>query len=77
MLPAFKPKWDAQLGAEQLYSAYRSAGLTLEEFEGPRYQRISHIQQLIRDGILTSDLRYCDAVTSLAATLRGPQQAIM
>ena len=76
-LPAFKPKWDAQLGAEQLYSAYRSAGLALEEFEGPRYQRISHIQQLIRDGILTSDLRYSDAVPAFEATLQGPQQAIM
>jgi nucleoside-diphosphate-sugar epimerase len=42
MLPAFKPRWDARRGAEQLYKAYPS-GLTLEEFEGPRYQRIAHI----------------------------------
>src|SRR5262249_37896040 len=42
-LPAFKPEWDARRGAEQLYHAYRSSGVTLVEFEGPRYQRIGHI----------------------------------
>jgi nucleoside-diphosphate-sugar epimerase len=58
VLRAFKPQWDARRGAEQLYSAYRSAGLTLEEFEGPRYQRIAHIQKLIADGVLGADLRH-------------------
>lgn len=58
MLPAFKPQWDARRGAEQLYEAYRKSGLTLEEFEGPRYQRISHIQKLITDGIVAEDLRH-------------------
>jgi nucleoside-diphosphate-sugar epimerase len=56
-LPAFKPLWDARMGAEQLYKAYRSSGLTLEEFEGPRYQRIGHIRKLLADGILDADLR--------------------
>jgi nucleoside-diphosphate-sugar epimerase len=59
VLPAFKPRWDARRGVEQLYSAYRSAGLTLKEFEGPRYQRIGHIQTLIAEGILGADLRHC------------------
>jgi nucleoside-diphosphate-sugar epimerase len=58
VLPAFKPQWDARRGAEQLHSAYRSARLTLEEFEGPRYQRIRHIQKLIADGVLAADLRH-------------------
>jgi nucleoside-diphosphate-sugar epimerase len=57
-LPAFKPRWDARMGAEQLYKAYRSSGLTLEEFEGPRYQRIGHIKKLMAEGILDGDLRY-------------------
>ena len=61
VLPAFKPQWDARRGAEQLYAAYRKTALTLEEFEGPRYQRISHIQGLIKDGILTTDMRYVAA----------------
>jgi nucleoside-diphosphate-sugar epimerase len=58
VLPAFKPQWDARRGALQLYEAYRKSGLTLEEFEGPRYQRISHVQNLIADGILAEDLRH-------------------
>ena len=60
-LPVFKPQWDARKGAEQLYAAYRQANLTLEQFEGPRYQRIGHIQGLLRDGILDSDLRHARA----------------
>lgn len=58
VLPAFKPQWDARRGAEQLYNAYRQSELTLEDFEGPRYQRIGHIQKLIADGILADDLRH-------------------
>ena len=58
VLPAFKPQWDARRGAEQLYDAFRQSKLTLEEFEGPRYQRIGHIQKLIADGILADDLRH-------------------
>jgi nucleoside-diphosphate-sugar epimerase len=57
-LSAFKPHWDARMGAEQLYRAYRSSGLTLEEFEGPRYQRISHIKKLMAEGILDAKLRH-------------------
>jgi nucleoside-diphosphate-sugar epimerase len=57
-LPAFKPQWDARRGAEQLYRAYRASGVTLEEFEGPRYQRISHIKKLLAEGILDTSLRW-------------------
>ena len=58
VLPDFRPTWDVRRGAVQLYETYKSAGLTLEEFEGPRYLRISHIKKLITDGILTENLRY-------------------
>lgn len=60
VLPGFNPQWDVHKGAEQLYAAYRSSGLTLDEFEGPRYQRISHIKSLMADGILDSNLRHTD-----------------
>ena len=58
LLPSFKPTWDVRKGAEQVYAAYRSSGLTLEEFEGPRYQRISHIQMLMSEGLLDGELRH-------------------
>jgi nucleoside-diphosphate-sugar epimerase len=57
-LPGFKPQWDARKGAEQLYAAYRASGVTLEEFEGPRYQRIAHIRSLMGEGVLAPDLRH-------------------
>lgn len=66
-LPGFKPQWDARMGAEQLYKAYRSSGLTLEEFEGPRYQRIAHINKLLSEGILDPQLRHSQ--TQLQAAL--------
>ena len=58
VLPAFKPAWDARLGAEQLHAAYRLAGLDLDEFEGPRYLRIAHIRRLMAEGVLGPDLRH-------------------
>ena len=56
-LPDFKPQWDARKGAEQLYAAYQASGLTLEQFEGPIYQRIGHIQKLLDESILDTELR--------------------
>ncbi|WP_207482598.1 NAD-dependent epimerase/dehydratase family protein [Arenibaculum pallidiluteum] len=56
-LPGFRPVWDARMGAEQLHAAYRASDLTLDAFEGTRYQRISHIRSLLAQGILHGDLR--------------------
>ena len=72
VLPAFRPRWDAAAGAQQLYTAYRSAGLTLEEFEGPRYQRISHVRELLVSQSVDRSLRWLPdvqaATRKLAAT---------
>ena len=51
------------MGAEQLYKAYRGSGLTLEEFEGPRYQRIGHIKMLLANDILDSELRHAQPLS--------------
>jgi nucleoside-diphosphate-sugar epimerase len=60
-MPAFKPRWDARRGAEQVFQAYCSSALSLEEFEGPRYQRIGHIKKLLSEGLLDSSLRFTKA----------------
>lgn len=60
VLPEFEPKWDARKGAEELYQAYLKIGLTLEEFEGPRYQRIGHLRKLLADGVLEDDLKHAN-----------------
>jgi nucleoside-diphosphate-sugar epimerase len=57
-LPAFQPQWDARRGARELYEAYKKVSLRVEDFEGPRYKRIDHIQGLLATGRLNSDLRW-------------------
>ena len=58
VLPGFRPQWTARKGAQELYQAYRAAGLTAEDLEQARYLRISHIQRLLRDGQLDTCLRW-------------------
>jgi nucleoside-diphosphate-sugar epimerase len=60
----FQPRWTVRSGTEQLLAAYREVGVTLEEFEGPRYQRIGHIRSLLASGALTPDLRFADAAAA-------------
>jgi nucleoside-diphosphate-sugar epimerase len=62
VMPTFKPQWDARKGAQQVYEACLAQELTLEEFEGPRYQRIGHIKKLIADGIIDDTLRHTSAL---------------
>lgn len=57
-LPDFRPTWNARKGAQELYDAYRAAGLTLAELEQGDYIRICRIQKLIKDGTLDSSLRW-------------------
>ncbi|MEM3087830.1 MAG: NAD-dependent dehydratase, partial [Candidatus Bathyarchaeia archaeon] len=56
-LPEFKPQWNARRGAKQLYEAYKKVGITLEEFEGPRYRRISYLENSVNNGSLDKNLR--------------------
>jgi len=58
VLPAFKPQWDARRGAQELYEAYQAVGIRQEEFEGPRYKRLAHLQQLLDTGLLDASLRW-------------------
>jgi nucleoside-diphosphate-sugar epimerase len=53
----YRPRWNARAGAAQLYEAFREANLTLEDFEGSRYNRIAHVERLIADGVLDRTLR--------------------
>jgi len=58
-LPSFRPQWTARQGAQELYDAYRAAGLRLEDLESGRYTRISHIRRLLKAGRLHPSLRWC------------------
>jgi nucleoside-diphosphate-sugar epimerase len=63
-LPGFQPQWDARRGARELYDAYRKVSLRLEDFEGPRYKRIDHIQGLLSTGRLDASLRWTACETA-------------
>jgi len=58
VLPNFCPQWTARKGAQELYEAYRSEGLTAEDLERGRYLRISQIQRLRQAGQLDASLRW-------------------
>lgn len=66
VLPEFQPQWNTRKGAEELYAAYQKVGLTLEEFEGPKYKRIAHIQKLLNEGRLNESLRWQTNVATSA-----------
>ncbi|MEM9215762.1 MAG: SDR family oxidoreductase [Cyanobacteria bacterium P01_F01_bin.150] len=69
VLPEFKPQWNVEKGAQELYQAYKEVGLTLEEFEGPKYQRIAHIKKLLSESRLDSDLRWQESM-NVAASIK-------
>ena len=56
-LHAFKPQWTCQRGIEQLYDAYCSAGITIEDFEGPKFNRIAHVKKLLAANELDETFR--------------------
>lgn len=57
-LPAYRPRWDARRGARQLYDAYRRAGLTEEQFQGPTFVRLGRIRELQEQGLVDTALRW-------------------
>ena len=58
VLPEFRPAWTARKGAEELYCAYRAAGLTFKDLESGRFTRIQRIQGLLDGGRVDSALRW-------------------
>jgi len=58
VLPNFGPQWTARKGAQELYEAYRKAGLSAEDLDRQRYIRISHIQRLLNAGKLDRSLHW-------------------
>jgi nucleoside-diphosphate-sugar epimerase len=56
-LKTFTPVWTARMGAKQLYDAYKEVGVTLEEFEGPKYRRITYLENQLKSGLLDKSLR--------------------
>jgi nucleoside-diphosphate-sugar epimerase len=56
-LPGFVPEWTVRRGVEELYAAFTSAGLTAEDWDGPRYYRLPTVQRRQEAGELDAQLR--------------------
>ena len=57
-LPDFKPQWNASFGAKELYSALQEANVTLEDFQGRKYIRLTQFKHLLDNGRLDGTLRW-------------------
>ena len=60
-LQGFQPEWTVRRGVKQLFDAFKKVGVSREEFEGPRFERVAHVRQLMAEGVLDQTLRSsCD-----------------
>ncbi|MCA0930683.1 NAD-dependent epimerase/dehydratase family protein [Ruegeria profundi] len=53
----FEPQWTVHRGVKQLVGAFQKYGIATSDFEGPRYQRVAHLQEAMADGLIDASLR--------------------
>ena len=58
----YKTLWTTRKGISQLYERYKAVGLQLDEFEGPKFKRISHIQSLLSAEHIDPNMRWRNAL---------------
>ena len=74
VLPSFHPQWTARKGAQELFDAYKTVGLTLEDIEKGRFTRLSEIRRLSEAGKLDETLRWANSGNTFPLTTdRGPR----
>ncbi|MBI9082528.1 MAG: NAD(P)-dependent oxidoreductase [Desulfobacterales bacterium] len=57
-LPGFRPRWNVQKGAIELYEALRSKAISPEDFEGPRFSRVACLRRRMAAGDIGPDLEW-------------------
>jgi nucleoside-diphosphate-sugar epimerase len=57
-LPQYRTHWKVAHGVEEVYQAIADTGLSSDHFEGPRYNRIAYLKQLLAQGRVAVDLRW-------------------
>jgi nucleoside-diphosphate-sugar epimerase len=65
-LPEYRTHWTVAHGVEEVYQAIADTGLSSDHFEGPRYNRIAYLKQLLADGRVVDDLRWAGPTASAA-----------
>jgi nucleoside-diphosphate-sugar epimerase len=56
--PDFKHEWNARSGAKEVYEAVRAAGLTLADFQGRKFIRLTQLRHLLDLNLLDDTLRW-------------------
>jgi nucleoside-diphosphate-sugar epimerase len=54
----FRPRWNATFGAKDLYATLQEANVTLEDFQGRRFDRTAQLAHLRTVGALDEGLRW-------------------
>jgi nucleoside-diphosphate-sugar epimerase len=72
VVPGFRPRWTARLGAEQMYRDFKRFNLRAEDVEGANFKRIGHIGRMTASGSLRSDLRWMPAVAAAGSGAMRP-----
>jgi nucleoside-diphosphate-sugar epimerase len=66
-VPAYTPRWTVAAGARQVRDGLIRAGVTLEEFQGPRFTRLARLRQLLETGGADRTLRMLQPVDAVPA----------
>lgn len=61
------PQWTVEKGAQELYECFKQVGVKVEDFEGPRFQRIAHIKKLLAEDLIDETLRPISAAQRLSS----------
>lgn len=56
-IPDWTPRWSVDEGIRDLLVNYTRYGLSVEQFEGPKYQRVAHLLDLLSRSEVGSDFR--------------------
>jgi nucleoside-diphosphate-sugar epimerase len=65
-LPEYRTHWTVAHGVEEVYQAIADTGLRSDHFEGPRYNRIAYLKELLAHGRVAEDLRWAAPTASAA-----------
>ena len=65
-MAGFKPRWTLGAGIAELRDRFQAINLSSDDFQGPKFTRLKHIQELQSQGLLDAALR-----SSAGLTLSG------
>jgi len=65
-MPAFRCRWDAERGANQLHTLFLRIALSAQAFHASPYTRLAELERLRCEGLLDADLRWTGAIEGQA-----------